>query len=191
MTGGRIPIIPTIVVIAAVLTMIGLGMWQLQRLEEKEAMLARYGQALTMSSEVRWPVAPGDYEQAHYRRTSLTCDRVLEMRATAGRSERDVAGWWQVARCEAAGGEVEVAMGWANRPEPMAWTGGPVQGLIVPAGDEALRVIAMPPLAGLQPMQQPDPANLPNNHLAYAGQWFFFAFTAALIYVLALRRRGR
>jgi surfeit locus 1 family protein len=28
-----------------------------------------------------------------------------------------------------------------------------------------------------------------NNHLLYAGQWFFFALAAAVIYVLALRRK--
>ena len=41
-----------------------------------------------------------------------------------------------------------------------------------------------------QPPPLPDPAALPNNHLAYAGQWFFFALTALMIYVVALRRRS-
>ncbi len=40
-------------------------------------------------------------------------------------------------------------------------------------------------------MAPPDPNDLPNNHLAYAGQWFFFALTALVIYWLALRRRWR
>jgi len=31
----------------------------------------------------------------------------------------------------------------------------------------------------------------PNNHLSYAIQWFFFAATALVIYVLALRKRWR
>ena len=51
------------------------------------------------------------------------------------------------------------------------------------------RLVADPPVAGLQPMARPDPGDLPNNHLTYAGQWFFFALTALIIYVLALRRR--
>ena len=46
------------------------------------------------------------------------------------------------------------------------------------------------PLAGLEPLAAPDPRDLPNNHLAYAGQWFFFALTALVIYILALRRRS-
>jgi surfeit locus 1 family protein len=47
------------------------------------------------------------------------------------------------------------------------------------------------PVAELAPLAPPDPADIPNNHLAYAGQWFFFALTALVIYVLALRRRWR
>ncbi|HBM05474.1 MAG TPA: threonine synthase, partial [Erythrobacter sp.] len=45
-------------------------------------------------------------------------------------------------------------------------------------------------VAGLAPLAPPDPRDLPNNHLAYAGQWFFFALTALIIYILALRRRA-
>ena len=37
MTARRLPVFSTIVVFAAVLTMIGLGVWQLQRKGEKEA----------------------------------------------------------------------------------------------------------------------------------------------------------
>ena len=44
---------------------------------------------------------------------------------------------------------------------------------------------------GLKPLAPPDPGDLPNNHLMYAGQWFFFALTALLIYVLALRKKWR
>ena len=50
-------------------------------------------------------------------------------------------------------------------------------------------VASEPPVAGLEPLARPDPSGIPNNHLAYAGQWFFFALTALVIYWLALRRR--
>ena len=30
---------------------------------------------------------------------------------------------------------------------------------------------------------------MPNNHLAYAVQWFLFALTALVIYAIALRKR--
>ena len=35
----------------------------------------------------------------------------------------------------------------------------------------------------------PDPRDVPNNHLSYAVQWFLFALTAVVIYILALRKR--
>ena len=60
-------------------------------------------------------------------------------------------------------------------------------GILAPGG----KIVADPPLAELGPLAKPDPADLPNNHLAYAGQWFFFALTALVIYILALRRRRR
>jgi cytochrome oxidase assembly protein ShyY1 len=44
---------------------------------------------------------------------------------------------------------------------------------------------------GLKPVAPPSVEDVPNNHLAYAVQWFFFAAVAAFIYVLALRRRTR
>ena len=50
-------------------------------------------------------------------------------------------------------------------------------------------LVADPPLAGLDPNPGPDLSAVPNNHLAYAVQWFVFASLAALIYALALRRR--
>ena len=38
---------------------------------------------------------------------------------------------------------------------------------------------------------KPDLASVPNNHFAYAIQWFLFAGIALLIYGLALRKRLR
>ena len=50
-------------------------------------------------------------------------------------------------------------------------------------------LIAGEPVPGLKPLAPPNVADVPNNHLAYAVQWFFFAGIAAIIYVLALRKR--
>ncbi len=63
--------------------------------------------------------------------------------------------------------------------------------MITLTGPVELRVTATEPPSDLQPLAQPDPNDLPNNHLAYAGQWFFFAITALVIYWLAIRRRWR
>jgi surfeit locus 1 family protein len=64
-----------------------------------------------------------------------------------------------------------------------------VTGVISPGGPAGARLVADPPLAGLEANAKPDPSNIPNNHLAYAVQWFFFALTALVIYALALRKR--
>jgi surfeit locus 1 family protein len=82
---------------------------------------------------------------------------------------------------------VAVDLGYTRDIAKPAFTGGIITGVIAPGP----RLVADPPVAGLQPMARPDPGDLPNNHLAYAGQWFFFALTALIIYVLALRRKRR
>lgn len=187
----RIPIVPTMLVAAAVALMISLGIWQLGRAEWKADLLARYGTAHDMAGQVDWPGSPADVAATLYRRSSLVCERVLAMRATAGRSQAGASGWAQIARCELDGGsEAEVALGFSREPREPAWAGGEVSGFVAPAGEGA-RLVASPPLAGLEQLARPDPADLPNNHLAYAGQWFFFAITALAIYWLALRRKWR
>jgi surfeit locus 1 family protein len=70
------------------------------------------------------------------------------------------------------------------------WDGGDLEGVLAPLGDN-FKLIAAVPQAGLEAVARPDPNDLPNNHLAYAGQWFFFALTALVIYILALRKRWR
>jgi len=183
----RVPIIPTIIVLAAVVTMIGLGIWQLGRMEEKAALLARYAAAARAPAEVEFPLT-GTGEDVWFRRARLSCAAVLGVEPVAGTSARGQKGWVQRARCAAGGDQpVLVDLGFTRALGPSGWQGGDVAGVIAPGP----RLVADPPVAGLEPMARPDPADLPNNHLAYAGQWFFFALTALVIYVLALRRRRR
>lgn len=183
----RVPIIPTIVVAIAVATMIALGIWQLDRKAEKEALLARYQQARTLSAAVEWPRTEAEAEAALFRHAQLDCQRVLELSARAGTSVEGRKGWAHIARCAIGGGrEADVAIGWSERPETPAWQGGWVEGIVA----SGPRLVVAQPTAGLVPLAPPDPADVPNNHLAYAGQWFFFALTAIVIYVLALRRRS-
>ena len=187
----RVPVIATIVVAVAVATMIALGIWQLQRKTEKEALLAQYSRALAISSAVSWPRVPEDYSAALYRHARIDCARVEGIEAVAGRSATGRSGWAHQAQCRLPDGSVaKVALGWSDRPQSPSWTGGQVGGFIGPAG-KGIRLVAAPAQAGLQPLAPPDPANIPNNHLSYAVQWFFFAATALVIYALALRKRWR
>ena len=184
----RIPIIPTVIVLAAVATMIALGFWQLDRKAQKEALLAHYAQAQTMSAAIPWPRSEAEAETALFRHAQLDCERVLSISSRAGTSVEGRKGWAHVARCAIdGGGEANVAIGWSEQPETPVWQGGTVEGIVAPGP----RLVAGRPVAGLAALAPPDPADIPNNHLAYAGQWFFFALTALVIYVLALRRRWR
>ena len=188
----RVPLLATLIVVAAIAAMVTLGVWQLRRAEWKADLIARYTQAQAMSVNVPWPRDETGMEQALFRWSQFTCERVLGIRTTAATSAAGQSGVAQVAHCEVGeGGEAEVALGWSRPTQQIAWDGGKVSGIIAPGGTFGGTLHASPPAPGLEPLAPPDPGDLPNNHLAYAGQWFFFALTALVIYVLALRRRWR
>jgi surfeit locus 1 family protein len=182
-TARRVPIIPTIIVAAAVATMIALGIWQLGRRAEKEALIARYEAAAGAGDPVVFPTE-GEGEALLFRRSRIDCQSVTRIEAVSGTSATGQKGWVQRATCTSG---VIVDLGYSRDLAKPDFSGGEVTGIIAPGP----RLVVDPPLAGLQPMAKPDPGDLPNNHLAYAGQWFFFALTALVIYVLAIRRRAR
>lgn len=196
----RIPLIPTIIVAAAVATMIGLGLWQLQRAAWKEALLADYSQAMTLPAVDLDPLlASGRPLPAlSFRRALVTCDaRDVAVDARAGRSAADVSGqaFYIPCRPGAAGaaGRLRINAGWADRPDAVRrlTLTGIVAGHLSLVGEDGpitlTAATATPPLA---PSEPPGLDNIPNNHFLYALQWFFFALTAAVIYGLALRKRN-
>jgi hypothetical protein len=79
----RWPIIPTIIVIIAVGIMIGLGVWQLQRKAEKEALLARYNAADGLPA-VTWPDVTDPKALPLFRRSTLMCGKVLKIESVSG-----------------------------------------------------------------------------------------------------------
>ncbi len=187
----RLPLLPTLIVGLAVATMTALGFWQLQRMAEKEALLARYERVARVSSDVPWPRDPAAVERALYRHSRVDCAQVRSLGARAGHSQDGETGWAHVARCAlAGGGEADVALGWSREPRSPAWLGGEVGGFVGPYG-KGVKLVAAPPQAGLAQLASPDPRDIPNNHLSYAMQWFLFAATALVIYALALRGRWR
>jgi cytochrome oxidase assembly protein ShyY1 len=190
----RFPLLPTLFVAAAVATMIGLGVWQLQRMGEKEALIARFRQASTLSP-VAWPTTPPADDSLLYRRATGFCTEVVGWRAVAGRNRKGETGWSHIAACRTGGLEgpgMQVDMGWSNSSAPPAgWRGGEVSGVIAPDRDHRIRLVSDNPAPRLEPSARPSPELTPNNHLLYAIQWFFFAAAACVIYVLALRRRRK
>lgn len=184
------PVLATLIVALAVLAMIGLGVWQLQRLQWKEALLARYSGAAQSTAEVPFPVGKAAVDASLYRHSRIDCLRVIEEGAVAGRAPEGWTGWAITAQCASQHGQVLVMLGWAANAEHPAWAGGTVTGVLAPGRNGAARLVADPPLAGLHALARPDPNDIPNNHFAYAMQWFLFAGVAVGVYWLALRKRN-
>lgn len=193
----RIPIFATLVVAAAVATMIWLGFWQLDRLKQKEALLAKFAAAQAMSSDAIVAPAPPSVDDVLYRHTTLRCGSVGNWRAIAGHNAKGQTGFAHLAECRVDLSSspdnlrvqlVDVALGWSREPKTPGWPGGVVRGLVAPQG-KGFKVIADQPVPGLEPLARPDPRDTPNNHFAYAVQWFLFAGVAAAVYGLALRKR--
>jgi hypothetical protein len=186
-------VLPTILVAAAVAAMIGLGVWQLQRAEWKEGLLARY-EGAPAAPPIAWPATGARGEEYYFRRASGFCLEPVSWRPAAGRNLKGESGWSFIVSCRTGGGEgpgMEADMGWSKESRPPVWRGGEVSGIIAPDDAHIIRLVSATPAPGLQPSAPPSPDTIPNNHLLYALQWFFFALAAAVIYVLALRRRQR
>lgn len=190
----KLPLVPTLVVAAACLVMIGLGIWQLQRAEEKKALLARYeaAQGLPPIAFPTIPIAEDDLPL--FRHATGHCLRVLSRRTSAGENRKGESGFLHIADCGsgAEGPGMAVELGWSKDPNAGAgWKGGEVSGIIAPDRKTRMRLVSSTGLAGLEPGKPPSTETIPNNHLSYAIQWFLFAGIAALIYGLALRKRWR
>lgn len=182
----RLPVIPTLIVLAAVAVMIRLGFWQIERMHQKDALLTRYAQAPAVSAEVPFPSTEQAAETVLYRRSRIACRTVAGITAKAGHNGRGEAGQAQYADCRLPNGSaVQVVLGWSRAPAAPVWAGGEVSGIIAPGP----RLVADPPLAGLEANAAPNPADLPNNHWSYAVQWFLFALVALVIYGIAVRKR--
>lgn len=191
----RVPLVPTLVVAAAVAAMIALGVWQWNKRAWKADLIARHTRAQSMNADVPWPRDQASMERSLFRWSQFTCKRVISIRSGAGTSIRGQSGWRHIARCAIdGGGEADVALGWSNDPRLLQWGGGTVAGTIGPGGTFGGVLYAAHPPAGLEPLKAPDPNNeatSPSGHLAYAIQWFLFALTAVIIYTIALRKRWR
>ncbi|MEP2103719.1 SURF1 family protein [Parasphingorhabdus sp.] len=188
----RLPIFVTIIVLAAVATMIGLGIWQLQRAEWKNELLATY-EAASDQPAISYPSVPVADDLPYFRRSSVNCLEVLAWRAVSGRNANGQSGWAHIAHCKTAGAEgpgAQVVAGWSRSSDDPEWSGDLVDGIIAPDSQHILRLVASEPVAGLQKSQEPSTEDVPNNHMGYAVQWFLFAGIALVIYFLALRGRN-
>lgn len=197
----RPPVFATILVLVAVTAMIGLGFWQLQRKREKEAALSQYVKNAALPA-IAFPSIPvGD--ALLYRRTSALCLTPTSWRIEGAGSR----GWRHIAQCRTGAEGPGFAIDMGTSPDvnyKPSWRGGMVRGTIAQAPSHqsliaglierpvrTLMIVSDTALPGLKPTARPSPESIPNNHLAYAVQWFLFAGIALAIYAIALRRRMR
>ncbi|WCT73440.1 SURF1 family protein [Sphingomonas naphthae] len=201
---ARLPLLPTVIVALAVGAMIALGLWQLRRAEWKEALLVLYTQN-SRRPAVTFPLV-GD-ESYLFRRSSLMCLEASGWTIESGINRAGQSGWRHLARCRTGieGPGALVDLGWSKGFDVKpAWGGGRITGSIASKPDHrsliasftgekaepGLMLIADQAAPGLEPSGRPSVADIPNNHRAYAVQWFIFAALAVVIYGIALRRRG-
>ena len=190
---GKLPIIPTILVALAVATMLGLGIWQLERRQQKEALLASYA-AAAGKPPIGWPTIPPKDPLPLFRAATGNCLSVVGFRTAPGQSVQGEPGFLVIADCRtgAEGPGLSVELGWSKNPNAgRDYRGGLVSGVIAPDSRNRMRLVAATPGPGLVASAPPSTDTIPNNHLSYAIQWFLFAGIALVIYVLALRGRWR
>lgn len=187
------PLIPTILVAAAVATMIGLGIWQLERRHEKLALLDSLVAARNQPP-IDWPAAPFSGPLPLFRSATGHCLSVTGFRTSAGQNRDGDPGFLVIADCRvgAEGPGMAVELGWSKNPNAgREYKGGVVSGIIAPDRVSRMRLVANEPGPGLVASAPPSTASIANNHLSYAIQWFLFAGIAVVIYILALKRRER
>lgn len=200
----RFPAIPTAMTLVMLVTLIGLGIWQLQRRDWKHALIAEAKAAQTLPL-----LEPDDYFRAmageasvQYRRAELPCSpgEVLPYDLKGGSSDSGVSGYMILVSCRPnrKPPDIVAVAGWTRRPDAAAV---PIRvdtvfrGIIIEKpygkaeGRPQFMLIAENPVPPLGKPRLPTPEDLPDRHLSYAGTWFGLAAVLAVIYGIWLRRR--
>ncbi len=193
----RVPIVATIVVVAAVAIMVRLGIWQLQRAHENAQLMRQYAAASKLPP-MAYPVAPYKGPLPLFRWATGLCQKVVGQRESGGRNRKGDIGWAHIVDCAtgAEGPGMSVELGWSNDPNAKVdWKGGLVSGVIVPDRLHVIRLVAATAPPGLQPAGLPSAETAvqvtPGRNRMYALQWFSFAAIALIIYGVALNRRWK
>lgn len=192
----RLPIIPTIVVLALVGGCVAAGIWNLRRAKFHESELHAF-EAASHLPPVTYPTTPKRDEQLpFYRYATGNCLRPVGRRTTVGENKAGEPGFAIIIDCAtgAEGPGMSVQVGWSKNPNATTpWKGGVVSGVIVQDKATRFRLVAATPAPGLDSNGPVKPAISvpPSQNRGYALQFFSFAAIALIIYALAVRKRWR
>jgi surfeit locus 1 family protein len=204
MPRSRLPLLPTLITVAGVVILCALGRWQLERRVWKQDLIARLEAAPGLP-----PVSPREFAAAlagetsvQYRRAAIGCHAgpTRPYGLVPGSSAAGDSGFFVVVSCRpnAKPPDIVAVAGWTRRADAADLVldlDHEFSGIVIesPYGDQPGRprfmLIPDTAVAPLGRPRRPDPADLPDNHLAYALQWFGLAIALAAIYGLWLRRR--
>lgn len=190
----RLPIVPTILVLAVVAACIAAGVWNLQRAKFHESEIRGF-EVATRQPPITFPLAPTPDEQLpFYRSATGNCLRAIGRRTAVGENQSGEPGFAIIFDCAtgAEGPGMSVQVGWSKNPNATTpWKGGVVSGVIVRDSATRMRLVAASPAPGLEPNGPVRPAISvpPEQNRGYAVQFFSFAAIALVIYGLAVRRR--
>ena len=174
--------------------MIALGVWQLRRAEEKEALIDRY-RAAQNQPPISFPTAPIHSDQLPlFRYSTGVCLRPVSKRSTAGQNRSGEPGYVHIVECStgAEGPGMSVEVGWSKNPNvALNWRGGPVSGIIAPTARRACGW-SPPPLAGARAERSAVDRADSKQHRSYAPAMVPVALIAVAIYIsLCARIEGR
>ncbi|MBA4757501.1 SURF1 family protein [Sphingosinicella sp.] len=194
----RLPLMPTLMVAVMVPVMIGLGFWQLHRAEWKADLLVR------LEAQAKLPVLETARlsDDLEFRRVRLMVDcPASSARGRSGKNAAGQVGFSMLLLCNAGPQPVLVDAGWSDRPDGWTKLAAPwppkgaftVTGTLVRTGGAGPRytLVSDAAPAPLVPSAPPSPEDIPNNHMAYAVQWFAFAATLGIIFAVYVSRLRR
>jgi cytochrome oxidase assembly protein ShyY1 len=113
----KLPLVPTILVGLAVAVMIGLGFWQLERREQKLALLESYRAAAGLPP-IGWPSLPPKEPLPLFRSATGNCLEIIGFRTAAGQNLKGEPGYLVIADCRTGveGPGMAVELGWTKNP---------------------------------------------------------------------------
>jgi len=207
-------LVPTLFVLAGLAVLLGLGIWQLERRQWKEGLIAAREAGLA-AQPAPLPSTLAAARPLEYHRVTATGrllgDRALDLHAT---SAAGALGWHVLTPLLLDDGSAVLVQGaFTTDAKAGAMTGtqsvtgllripAPSRGWFVP-NDRPERnewfAVDVPAMAAAAKLERllpfyvdasgERPPDLPNDHLQYAITWFALAAALVVVYILVLRRR--